>query len=80
MAIPNDIYLYMVTSGSVMADFSNLDRGNQYFTGGKEFRYFQVSQSLQLGETKRALNSISNVLKQNENSWTSTIIDSTERS
>jgi hypothetical protein len=80
MTIPNDIYLYMVTSGSLMADFTNLDRGNQYFTGGKGFQYIQVSQALQLGETKRALNSISNVLKQNENSWTSTIIDSTERS
>jgi len=28
MTIPNDIYLYIVSTGSVMADFTNLDRGN----------------------------------------------------
>jgi len=80
LTVPNDIYLYMVSSGSVMADFTNLDRGNQYFTGDKEFRYFQVSETPQFGESKSALNSMSNILNQNENSWTFTVIDSTERS
>lgn len=76
MTIPNDIYLYMVSSGSVMADFTNLDRGNQYFTGDKEFRYFQSSQTPQLGDFKSALNSMSNILKENEKSWSYTVMDS----
>ena len=76
MTIPNDMYLYMVSSGSVMADFTNLERGNQYFTGDKEFRYFQTSQAPLLGDTKKALSSMSNILKQNENKWTYTVIDS----
>jgi hypothetical protein len=66
----------MVSSGSVMADFTNLDRGNQYFTGDKEFRYFQSAQTPQLGDTKSALNSMSNILKENEKSWSYTVIDS----